>query len=82
MKPDPKKAAAISAVAACIKLEEEAALSMEPESLDAAGVVETPAEERPAAAPVVWGLSGRQQQMHMRNLMQMKALQRAMVRQR
>ncbi|MBS3757420.1 MAG: hypothetical protein KGY61_02035 [Desulfobacterales bacterium] len=76
MKPDPKKAAAISAVAAYIKSGEEAALSAESEPAEAVAV-QSPAAEGPAPAMAVWALSGRQQQMQMRNLMQMKALQRS-----
>ncbi len=59
-----KKAAAVSAVMAYIKTEEEAAAA----SMAAAALL--PA----ASAPVkLWGVSGRQAQMQMRNMMQMKA---------
>ncbi len=54
-----KKAAAVSAVMAYIKTEEEAAAA---------------AAMPAASAPVkLWGVSGRQAQMQMRNMMQMKA---------
>ena len=74
MKPDQKETAAIAAVAAYIKSQEEAAIFMEPEPAIAEGVE---AGLAPVAAMPVWRVSGRQQQMQMRNLMQMKALQRA-----
>ena len=65
-----KKAAAISAVISYIKTEEEA-LSMQPIAA---------ADHAPySSAPVqlkLWGISGRQAQMQMRNLMQMKAFHR------
>lgn len=75
MKKDRKKAAAISAVAAYITAEE-AALAVEEAEFSAAAEEQVPAAARPAAPIAVWGLSGRQQQMQMRNLMQIKALQR------
>lgn len=66
MELDSKMAAAVAAVMAYIKSEEEAA------ALQAAS---TPRPEAPAPAPPlrVWGLNGRQTMMQMRNLMQMKA---------
>ena len=75
MKQDRKKAAAISAVAAYIKAEEAELAIVEAEPA-AAGEAQAKAAARPAAPIAVWGLSGRQQQMQMRNLVQMKALQR------
>ena len=62
-----KKAAAIAAVIDYIKTEEEAIMMQ---------AAEAPVE--PAAAPAVppaglWGISGRQEMMQMRNMMQMKA---------
>jgi hypothetical protein len=74
MKPDQKETAAIAAVAAYIKSQEEAATFVEPEPAIAEGVEAGPAS---IAAMPVWRVSGRQQQMQMRNLMQMKALHRA-----
>ena len=62
-----KKAAAISAVISYIKTEEEA-LSMQPiAAVDQASYSSTPVQLK------LWGISGRQAQMQMRNLMQMKA---------
>ena len=65
-----KKAAAISAVMSYIKTEEEA-FSLQPIAA---------ADHAPySSAPVqlkLWGISGRQAQMQMRNLMQMKAFHR------
>lgn len=75
MKQDRKKAAAISAVAAYIKAEE-AELAIAEAEPAAAGEAQAKAAAGPAAPIAVWGLSGRQQQMQMRNLVQMKALQR------
>jgi len=70
MKNKKKKAAAISAVISYIKTEKEA-LSMQPIAA---------ADQAPySSAPVqlkLWGISGRQAQMQMRNLMQMKAFHR------
>ena len=74
MKQDRKKAAAISAVAAYITAEEAAFADMQA-APETSRQTEMPAE-RPAASTAVWSLSGRQQQMQMRNLMQMKALHR------
>ncbi len=74
MKRDPKRAAAVSAVAAYIKAGEEEALATEAETAE----VSRPAAPASAgAAPAaLWSLSGRQQQMQMRSLVQMKALHR------
>lgn len=76
MKQDRKKTAAIAAVAAYIKSQEEAAVGVAPEPVKAAAA-EMPETVLPAAAIPVWRVSGRQHQMQLRNLMQMKALQRA-----
>jgi len=67
-----KIAAAISAAMQYVKTEEEAvymqSLALPPEA---------PAMPVAAAAPVkLWGMSGRQAQMRMRNLMQMKTFQK------
>jgi len=75
MKQDRKKAAAISAVAAYVTAEEAAFAITETEA-ETFPQAEVGAAGRSAAATSVWSLSGRQQQMQMRNLMQMKALQR------
>ena len=75
MKPDRKRAAAISAVAAYISAEE-AAFAITEAEVETFPQAEAPLGDRSAAAMSIWSLSGRQQQMQMRNLMQMKALQR------
>ncbi len=63
-----KMAAAISAVTAYIKSGEElTAMQAAPAAAAAA------APEKPAAMPSLWGISGRQELMQMRNMMQMKA---------
>ena len=66
MQNEKKMAAAMAAVTYYIKTQEEAA-----------AMAAMPAEEIPtpatAAAVNLWGVSGRQSQMQMRNLMQMKA---------
>ncbi len=70
-KEDPRKITAIAAaVAAYIKTEEEALMAQ------AAGA--GPVPPRPGAgAPVnLWGLSGRQSMMQLRNLMQLRAMSR------
>jgi len=62
-----KLAAAVSGVLAYIKTEEEALYAQQ---MGAA----TGQPASPPAVPVkLWGLSGRQEQMHLRNLMQMRA---------
>jgi hypothetical protein len=61
-----KMAAALSAVAAYIKSGEEMAAMQAPEA-------EAPAPETPAPMPSMWGISGRQELMQMRSMMQMKA---------
>ena len=66
-----KKAAAFAAVMRYLKAEEEAFAQ---QALAAAAV--DPARAFVPAAPLkVWGLSGRQAQMQMRNMMQMKTFQ-------
>ena len=62
-----KLAAAIAAVSAYIKTQEEAMLVM------AAAQTE---QTRPSAPPNHWGMSGRQTMMQHRNLMQLKAFHR------
>jgi len=61
-----KKAAAIAAVIDYIKTEEEAIMRQ---------AAEVPAEPVAVAAPLtgLWGISGRQELMQMRNMMQLKA---------
>ena len=61
-----KMVAALSGVAAYIKSGEEMAAMQ-------AAPAEAPAPEKPMAMPSLWGISGRQDMMQMRNLMQMKA---------
>jgi len=64
-----KQAAAIAAVVSYLKTEQEA-VAMQ---AAAAPYVEHPLGAHPAAPPLkVWGISGRQAQMQMRNMMQMK----------
>ena len=64
MDKEKKQAAAIAAVTLYLKAEQEAA------AMQAAAQMPSVA---PAAPPLkVWGLSGRQAQMQMRNMMQMK----------
>jgi len=60
---DKKVAAAIAAVTAYLQYEQEAGV---------AGTLEEPAAV-PAAPVRLWGVSGRQAQMHNRTLMQMRA---------
>ncbi|MBW2584263.1 MAG: hypothetical protein JRE36_11940 [Deltaproteobacteria bacterium] len=64
-----KKAAAIAAVVSYLKTEQEA-VAMQ---AAAAPYVEHPPGAHPSAPQLkVWGISGRQAQMQMRNMMQMK----------
>jgi hypothetical protein len=64
-----KMAAAIAAVMAYIQTEEEALVQ--------AAARETAGRPRPPTGPAnLWGLSGRQAMMQMRNMMQMKAFHR------
>ena len=64
MKKDKKMAAALAAVSATIKSEEEAALAAAPEMATRPGSL---------TGLNLWGLSGRQSMMQMRNLMQLKS---------
>jgi len=64
-----KQAAAIAAVVSYLKTEQEA-VAMQ---AAAAPAVEHPPGAHPSAPPLkVWGISGRQAQMQMRNMVQMK----------
>jgi hypothetical protein len=66
-----KQAAAIAAVVSYLNTEQEAVAVLA--SAVAASDVEHPPGARLAAPPLkVWGISGRQVQMQMRNMMQMK----------
>ncbi len=67
---DKKKAAAIAAVTAYIKSEEETCAAMGPMP---------PASRRVERSPV-WGMGGRQSQMQIRNLMQLRAFHGAKLR--
>jgi len=66
-----KKVAAISAVISYLKQEEEAISIQQSDSLNGMWTAVTP-----RMASNFWGVSGRQAQMQMRGLMQMKALYR------
>ena len=68
MTDDKKKNAAIAAVM-CYINEEEAALAQQ---MAMGSVPQVPAAPLPAATVNVWGMNGRQTQMQMRNLMQMR----------
>ncbi len=71
---DPKGAAAIAAVLQYVKTEEEA-IAMH--SAMAAAAPQMPAVAgQPAPAIKPWGVSGRQAQMQMRNLMQMRTFRK------
>ena len=71
---DPKTAAAIAAVVQYLKTEEEA-IAMQ--SAMAAAAPQMPIVDRqPAPAIKPWGVSGRQAQMQMRNLMQMRTFRK------
>ncbi len=64
-----KQAAAIASVVSYLKTEQEA-VAMQ---AAAAPVIEHPPGAHPSAPPLkVWGISGRQAQMQMRNMMQMR----------
>jgi hypothetical protein len=67
-----KKAAAIAAVTAYIKTEEEA-LCMQSTALDGGAPAKAPA---PAGPANLWGISGRQTLMQLGNMMQLKAFHR------
>ncbi|MDJ0828226.1 MAG: hypothetical protein QNI92_00150 [Desulfobacterales bacterium] len=69
MEDDKKIAAAISAVMAYIKTEEDIMLMQ----ASAGGTGHVAGTARPAPAASAWGLSGRQQIMQMGSLMQVKA---------
>ena len=69
-----KTAAAIAAVMHYVKTEEEA-IAMQNALLAAQSQVQQPAQP-PAAAVKPWGASGRQAQMQMRNLMQMRTFRK------
>jgi hypothetical protein len=60
-----KIAAALAAVMHCLKLEEEMAALTAPS-----------AQPAPPAGPALWALNGRQSQMQLRNLMQLRAFGR------
>ena len=62
-----KRAAAIAAVSSYIKSQEEMMAAM------AAAAIPVEAPAKPVALPSMWGISGRQDLMQYRNLMQMKA---------
>ena len=67
-----KMAAAVGAVMAYIKSEEEAVCMQ----AAAAGAAQAAAVAAPAPPMNLWGASGRQDMMQMRNLMQMKTFNR------
>ena len=66
MDKEKKQAAAIAAVTLYLKAEQEAA------AMQAAAAAQLPSVSQAAPPLKVWGLSGRQAQMQMRNMMQMK----------
>jgi len=66
MDKEKKQAAAIAAVTLYLKAEQEAA------AMQAAAATQIPSVSQTAPPLKVWGLSGRQAQMQMRSLMQMK----------
>ena len=71
---DPRSAAAIAAVLQYIKTEEEA-ISMQ--SAMAAASTQMPMFAQPPAPAIKpWGVSGRQAQMQMRNLMQLRTFRK------
>ena len=69
-----KTAAALAAVMQYIKTEEEA-IAMQNAMLAAPSQIQQPAQP-PAPAVKPWGVSGRQAQMQMRNLMQMRTFRK------
>jgi len=74
MKDAKKKLAAICAVAQYIKTQEEAAALIQAQTQDS----ECQKKEASAFSPFhlnLWGLSGRQQQMQLRTMMQLKVFQ-------
>ena len=82
MKPDTKQsqkmAAAISAVFGYIRSQEDAAAMSMSMAEPAAEPVIDPA--KPAAPVKMWGISGRQDMMSMRNLMQLRTFQGSKLR--
>jgi len=66
MDKEKKQAAAIAAVTLYLKAEQEVA------AMQAAAAAQIPFVSHAALPLKVWGLSGRQAQMQMRNMMQMK----------
>jgi hypothetical protein len=74
MKDTKKKTAAIAAVAHYIKTQEEARASIQAQSLESLESLELPkASIAPPSSLNVWGLGGRQQQMQLRTMMQLKS---------
>ena len=73
MKKDKKRAAAIAAVATYIKSEQEAQIAAQMAALPGP-------PKRPPAGSGAWTLSGRQSQMQMRSMMQMKSFHGAKLR--
>lgn len=67
-----KIAAALSAVTAYVKSGEEMAAIQAPAAIEAPSAMAA-APEKPQAMPSLWSISGRQDIMQMRNMMQMKA---------
>ena len=76
MKDIKKKVAALAAVANYIKTQEETAAIAAPQAMESCG----PAKEDSFYPPLsmnLWGLSGRQQLMQTRSMMQLKAFHRS-----
>jgi hypothetical protein len=71
-----KMAAAVSAVFSYIRAQEDAA-ALNVSTPVAAQPLVVPAQ---AAAPALWGISGRQEMMSMRNLMQLRTFQGSKLR--
>ena len=67
MKDNKKITAAIAAVTHYMRMEEEASLMQQAAM---GGMPQAPSVSAPASSP--WGMNGRQTQMQMRNLMQMR----------
>ena len=70
---DKRKAAAMSAVLHFIRTEQEAAAMM---AAQPAGATQIPLSTPAPVGAKPWGLSGRQAQMQMRNLMQMRTFRK------
>ena len=70
MEQDKKMVAAVSAVMHYLKTEEEFL------AMQAAARPQMPVEAPPAAPVNLWAVSGRQEQMQVRSMMQMKVFQR------